>query len=103
MPDQSWVHKCNSAWQGARLYYVDFMRIFVIISKISILGAIATVLSAQHVELQDVSPASFPALADSNSQALWIGKDLVLFNSTGMGPIRSSGPTQFGLDESQPV
>jgi hypothetical protein len=65
--------------------------------------AFATIAGAQHVEIRAASTVGFPAETDSNSPALRLNNEFVLFNSTGMGPIRSSGTDQFNLYDSQPV
>lgn len=58
---------------------------------------------AQTVQVQPATPIPFPAPTDSNSPALRIGGQLVVYNSTGSGPIRSSGPVQASLNQSEPV
>lgn len=78
------------------------MRVFIITAGI-VSAICAQVSSAQTVELRPAPAVSFPAATDSNSPALWIRGELVLFNSTGNGPIRSSGTNQFNLLSSQPV
>jgi hypothetical protein len=74
-----------------------------IIRGISLAIVLTSTLTAQYAELQPVPPVSFPAQTDSNSPAFWNDGELVLFNSTGDGPIRSSGSDQFNLGNSQPV
>ena len=58
---------------------------------------------AQRTTIIPAPTVAFPAPTDSNSPALWSGGELVLYNSTGVGPIRSAGVTQSRLVESQPV
>ena len=65
--------------------------------------ALCGIASAQQVRVQPASPIAFPAETDSNSPALWIQNQLVLFNSTGIEPIRSWGATQSALTQSEPV
>jgi hypothetical protein len=61
------------------------------------------VVVAQRVELQPVQEVSFPSTTDSNSPALWIDGEMVLINSTGLWPVRSSGSDQFNLGNPEPV
>ena len=58
---------------------------------------------AQQVTISPSPTIAFPAPADSNSPALWSGGELLLYNSTGIVPIRSTGSNQFQLSRSQPV
>jgi hypothetical protein len=58
---------------------------------------------AQHAELRPASALPFPAPTDSNSPAFRTGQGLVVFNSTGMGPMRSAGPSQLHLGSPEPV
>lgn len=44
-----------------------------------------------------------PGQVDSNSPAYWANGQLFLLNSTGDGPVRSSGSNQFHLSADQPV
>lgn len=44
---------------------------------------------------------SMPGQVDSNSPAFWLDGSLHLFNSTGDGPLLSSGPDQFQLGGSK--
>lgn len=59
--------------------------------------------TAQRVTVRPAPRVEFPAQSDSNSPVLHIDGEMVIYNSTGMGPIRSSGPNQLRLRESQPV
>jgi hypothetical protein len=52
---------------------------------------------AQHVELRSVPALQFPSQVDSNSPSFRSNGQLVIFNSTGMGPVRSTGATQNKL------
>ena len=63
----------------------------------------SAVMFAQQVKLRPAPTVQFPSEVDSNSPALWIGEDLVVYNSTGNGPVRSTGANQFRLERSQPV
>lgn len=58
---------------------------------------------AQQVTLTSAGQVLFPAPVDSNSPALWLGEQFVIFNSTGNGPMRSMGSSQFALEQTQPV
>jgi hypothetical protein len=58
---------------------------------------------AQQVTLLPAPAVSFPAETDSNSPAFWNDQGLVLYNSTGLGPIRSAGADQYHLWDSEPV
>src|SRR5215469_2075526 len=66
-------------------------------------AAVSIVAHAQQVRVQPAPPLEFPAPTDSNSPALWLDGQLVLYNSTGDGPIRSNGPRQAKLNQSEPV
>jgi hypothetical protein len=59
--------------------------------------------NAQQARLREAPPLSFPSQTDSNSPAFWQSDNLILFNSTGDGPIRSSGASQSQFDQSEPV
>ena len=68
--------------------------------------AFASLLSAglaQHVELRPAPVLRFPSETDSNSPGFRSNGELVVYNSTGMGPVRSAGPDQLHLMESGPV
>ena len=58
---------------------------------------------AQQATLRPTSTLSYPSSTDSNSPSFWSGSDLVLYNSTGNGPIRSTGADQFLLRDSERV
>lgn len=60
-------------------------------------------LWTQTVALRPAQPRNFPSAVDSNSPALWNNGELIVYNSTGLGPVRSSGPDQSHLTESHPV
>lgn len=79
------------------------MKLSAVMGVLAVHTAFAGILAAQHAELQPTFPVNFPAQTDSNSPALWTGGEFVLFNSTGMGPVRNSGSDQFHLFDSQPV
>lgn len=58
---------------------------------------------AQHVHVRPATPVSFPSETDSNSPAIWLDGRLIVFNSTGLGPVRSEGPDLLQLGASRPV
>ena len=58
---------------------------------------------AQQARLRQATELSSPSQTDSNSPAFWQSGSLILYNSTGDGPIRSSGPNQSQLFQSEPV
>lgn len=58
---------------------------------------------AQTATVRVVPGHAFPATVDSNSPAVRINGKLVIYNSTGLGPVRSAGPNQFNLPESNYV
>ena len=58
---------------------------------------------AQVVTIQPASTLTLPAEVDSNSPAMWQNGELVVYNSTGMGPVKSSGANQFNLTASATV
>ncbi len=58
---------------------------------------------AQQVALRPAPTVRFPSETDSNSPAFWDDHELVLYNSTGLGPVRSTGSDEFDLSASQPV
>jgi len=60
-------------------------------------------MMAQTASVRLADPRNFPAPVDSNSPALWYDGQFVLFNSTGMGPVKSSGTDQSHLSESRAV
>lgn len=64
---------------------------------------LAGAAAAQSVELIPARRVLFPAASDSNSPASWNGSEFFLYNSTGLGPVRSSGPDQFNLIRSEAV
>lgn len=68
-----------------------------------LLCGLAVSLTAQTATLRPADPLTFPAAVDSNSPALWQDGQLVVYNSTGMGPIKSSGINQFHLTDEQVV
>src|SRR6516225_8466937 len=61
------------------------------------------VLSAEQVTLRPARLVQLPATVDSNSPAIWVNGRLVLYDSTGLGPIRSEGVNQFHLGQSHLV
>ena len=61
------------------------------------------VVFAQHARLYPAPESDMPAQVDSNSPAFWQGGQMFLFNSTGDGPIRSSGAGQFQLSNLTPA
>src|SRR5579871_2283857 len=56
---------------------------------------------AQTVTLRPAHHVTMPSAVDSNSPALWQNGQLVIYNSTGAGPVRSSGTNQLHLADSQ--
>ena len=58
---------------------------------------------AQTVTLQPARTVTLPSAVDSNSPAFWQNDVLSLYNSTGLGPVRSTGSNQFHLEQSQAV
>ena len=54
-------------------------------------------LMAQTAKVREASQLDMPAQVDSNSPAYWKDGQLQLMNSTGNGPMRSSGADQFHL------
>src|SRR5438045_4074390 len=58
---------------------------------------------AQTVTLKDARSLTLPSAVDSNSPAFWQNDVLSLYNSTGLGPVRSTGTSQFHLEQSQAV
>ena len=76
---------------------MKFFTFFAIILLVSVRLAIA-----QQALITPTSSVMFPALTDSNSPALRVDGQIVVYNSGGSA-IRSSGPTQFTLGETQPV
>lgn len=69
----------------------------------AVCAALVSVAAAQQVQLQPAPEIQFPADVDSNSPAVWINHQLVLYNSTGYGPVRSDGSDQQHLGDSQAV
>ncbi len=53
--------------------------------------------TAQTVTLQETRRIAFPAPVDSNSPAFWENGLLAVYNSTGMGPVKSTGANQEHL------
>ena len=51
----------------------------------------------QQATVRQVPRVVFPAPVDSSSPALRINNQLVVYNSTGIVPVRSAGATQFNL------
>jgi hypothetical protein len=68
-----------------------------------ICAALASATLAQHVEVRPAPHEAFPSETDSNTPAFWSEAGLVIYNSTGLGPVRSVGSNQFQLNASQPV
>jgi hypothetical protein len=58
---------------------------------------------AQRVDVYPAPELAFPSETDSNSPAVWLDNELVLYNSTGLGPRRSSGQNLFRLNGVEPV
>src|SRR5579871_5988799 len=58
---------------------------------------------AQTATLRPARPLNFPSAVDSNSPALWLNGQLEVYNSTGMGPVKSLGFNQFHLSDAQVV
>ena len=56
---------------------------------------------AQTVTLRPARTVTMPSAVDSNSPAHWQNGQLVLYNSTGVGPVRSSGVNQLHLADSR--
>ena len=71
-------------------------RFFVVLSYVVVSSAMA-----QTVTLRPARPVTMPSSVDSNSPALWQDGQLVVYNSTGVGPVRSSGINQLHLGDSQ--
>ncbi|MGH9666901.1 MAG: hypothetical protein ACRD9L_20960, partial [Bryobacteraceae bacterium] len=62
-------------------------------------AALGSSAAAQQVQLQPAQTLTFPSDTDSNSPALWSNRQLVLYNSTGIGPVRSTGSGQSHLGD----
>lgn len=77
------------------------MRLAFIATAVFAFGCATTF--AQQATISPAPTIQFPAPVDSNSPAFRRAGDLVLYNSTGDGPMRSNGPNQFNLAGSQPV
>lgn len=60
-------------------------------------------LSAQQAKVRRVTQVDMPSEVDSNSPAFWRDGQLNLLNSTGNGPMASSGSDQFHLGAPQAV
>lgn len=65
--------------------------------------ALVSTAFAQSVQVRSAPRLEFPAETDSNSPAVWLDGELVLYNSTGLGPMRSTGRNQSSLNAPQPV
>lgn len=65
--------------------------------------AFAASLIGQTVTLRPASNLTFPSGVDSNSPTLWQDGQLVVYNSTGLGPVKSFGINQFQLSYAQAV
>jgi len=76
---------------------VRFLALFAVVLYLG------PVLLAQQARVREADPIHMPAQVDSNSPGFWSDGQLHLFNSTGDGPILSSGPGQFQLGMGQPV
>ena len=72
----------------------------ILVTVLSLLAASSPVL-AQTVTLRPSRPRTFPAQVDSNSPALWQNGELVIYNSTGLGPVKSVGRDQYNLTPSR--
>jgi hypothetical protein len=74
---------------------------------VTTVGIVCTVLVAaalaQRVEVRAAMPVSFPSETDSNSPTFWYDGQMVIYNSTGLVPVRSEGPGQFQLGASRAV
>jgi hypothetical protein len=69
----------------------------------AVICALLMPAAAQRVEVRPASTTAFPSETDSNSPAFWSDGQLVIYNSTGGGPMRSTGLNQRQLSEPQPV
>lgn len=58
---------------------------------------------AQRARVRDGVGGDMPAQVDSNSPAFWRDGSLHLFNSTGAGPVLSTGKDQYHLSSPQAV
>ncbi len=56
-------------------------------------------LAAQRARVREASQVDMPSQVDSNSPAYWKDGEFHLLNSTGAGPVRSTGADQFHLGE----
>ncbi len=65
--------------------------------------ALAGVCAAQRAELRSAPALALPAATDSNSPAFWQDRELVVYSSTGDGPVFSAGPNKSRLHVSMPV
>jgi hypothetical protein len=68
---------------------------------LSILALLCAPLFAQRAWVRDAESAKMPGEVDSNSPAYWKDGSLQLLNSTGNGPVRSTGADQFQLGSPQ--
>jgi hypothetical protein len=91
--------KVTSTVPGASFHDMNLTRT----SGGALLLAWVAVGLAQQVVINPAPTVTFPAPTDSNSPAVWNGRELLLYNSTGLGPIQSTGPNQFEFWRSQPV
>ncbi|MCZ2075385.1 MAG: hypothetical protein HUU41_04760 [Bryobacteraceae bacterium] len=65
--------------------------------RVSILLTISFGAFAQRIVVREAPAVTMPGQVDSNSPAFWRKGALRLFNSTGNGPVLSSGPDQFSF------
>ncbi|HYP09508.1 MAG TPA: hypothetical protein VER03_25005, partial [Bryobacteraceae bacterium] len=65
--------------------------------RIALAVLIPTLACAQRIQVREASRVLMPGEVDSNSAAFWQDGRLHLINSTGNGPLLSSGADQFQL------
>jgi hypothetical protein len=72
------------------------------LKRISLLMfCLGSLVRAQSVIVRDAQPVTMPGQVDSNSPAFWRDGELHLLNSTGDGPLLSSGADQATLGRAQ--
>lgn len=69
-------------------------------SALLFLVAFVSSVEAQNVTIRPAHDPALPSAVDSNSPAIWQNGELVVYNSTGLGPVKSSGVNQFHLTPS---
>lgn len=69
-------------------------------SALLFLVAFVSSVEAQNVTIRPAHDRALPSAVDSNSPAIWQNGELVVYNSTGLGPVKSSGVNQFHLTPS---